>query len=127
MRILVIGGTGFIGRHVVRLLVESGNAVTIFHRGETVADLPAEINHIAGDRRDIQSFASEFKRLAPDVALDMICYTEQEAKNLVATLDGACDRLVVASSMDVYRNYGRLLGLEQAEPDSLPLTEDSPL
>ncbi|HJZ68268.1 MAG TPA: NAD-dependent epimerase/dehydratase family protein, partial [Blastocatellia bacterium] len=61
------------------------------------------------------------------VALDMICYTEQEARGLVAVLKSVCERVVVASSMDVYRNYGRLLGLEQGEPGSLPLTEDSPL
>src|SRR3989442_879236 len=127
MRILVIGGTGFIGRHVVQRLVSAGNIVTVFHRGETNADLPPEVSRISGDRLDIQSFAHAFKGLAPDVALDMICYNEREAKGLVAALDSVCERLVVASSMDVYRNYGRLLGLEAGPPDPWPLTEDSPL
>lgn len=127
MRVLIIGGTGFIGQHVVRRLIEAGHAVTVFHRGETNADLPSEANHIGGDRRDLASFAPELKLLEPDVALDMICYTEQEALTLVRALNSMCNRLVVASSMDVYRSYGRLLGLEHGPPDLLPLDEDSPL
>ena len=126
MRVLVIGGTGFIGRHVTRRLIEAGHEVTDFHRGQTNADLPDGVNHISGERRELQAFSSEFKRIKPDVALDMICYNEQEAKELVASLDSACERVVVASSMDVYRSYGRLLGLEQGPPDPGPLNEDSP-
>lgn len=127
MRVLVIGGTGSIGTHVTRRLIETGHAVTVFHRGQTVAGLPAEVNHILGERSDLASFSPEFGNIEPDVTLDMICYTGQEALTLVSTLQSACKRLVVASSMDVYRNYGRLLGLEQGPPDSLPLDEDSPL
>ena len=127
MRVLVIGGTGFIGTHVVRRLIETSHAVTIFHRGQTGADLPAEANQILGERGDLASFSPEFRDIEPDVALDMICYTKQEAQVLVSALQSVCQRLVVASSMDVYRNYGRLAGLEQGAPDSLPLDEDSPL
>ncbi|HTG16498.1 MAG TPA: NAD-dependent epimerase/dehydratase family protein [Blastocatellia bacterium] len=127
MRVLVIGGTGFIGKHVAQRLIEAGHAVTVFHRGQTGADLPAEVNHIFGERSDLASFSPEFRDLEPDVALDMICYTGQESLALVSALQSACKRLVVASSMDVYRNYGRLLGLEQGPPDSPPMDEDSPL
>lgn len=126
MRVLIIGGTGFIGSYVTRLLTEAGHAVTIFHRGQTGAGLSADLSQITGERRDLPSFLSEFKRLKPDVALDMICYNEQEANDLVASLDSVCDRVVVASSMDVYRSYGRLLRLEQGPPDQGPLNEDSP-
>lgn len=127
MRVLVIGGTGFIGTHVIRRLIETSHAVTVFHRGQTGADLPVEVNQILGDRSDLASFSPEFRNVEPDVVLDMICYTGQEALMLVNALQSVCKRLVVASSMDVYRNYGRLVGLEQGAPDSLPLVEDSPL
>jgi nucleoside-diphosphate-sugar epimerase len=127
MRVLVIGATGFIGLHVVRRLIEDGHAVTVFHRGETKADLPSEVNHISGDRENLASFETEFKTANPDVVLDMICYTEREASTLAGVIERVCERLVLASSMDVYRSYGRLLGLEQGPPDAQPMDEDSPL
>ena len=43
MKILVIGGTNFIGLNVVRQLVDMRHEVTVFNRGETKADLPKEV------------------------------------------------------------------------------------
>ena len=67
------------------------------------------------------------RKLAPDVVLDMIAYTEQVAKQTVGTFRGKTKRLVVISSADVYRNYGRLRRVESGPPDPGPLSEDSPL
>ncbi len=50
MRILLIGGTRFIGRHVVESALSSGHEVTIFHRGRTGADLFPDAEHRLGDR-----------------------------------------------------------------------------
>ena len=127
MKVLIIGGTRFIGARVVRRLIEEGHEVTVFHRGQTNSEIPASVKHILGDRSNLSGFASEFARIAPDVVLDMICYNEQEAETLMDTFRGIARRIVVASSMDVYRAYGCLLGLEAAPPDPMPLSEDSPL
>jgi nucleoside-diphosphate-sugar epimerase len=128
MRILIIGGTRFIGPYVVRRLVEAGgHSVTLFHRGETKADLPPSVNHIYGKRRDLSSFAAEFKSLAPDVVLDMIPYTKEEAHTLMRVFKNVARRVVAISSADVYRAYGRLLRLETGEPDAVPLDENAPL
>ncbi len=50
-RILIFGGTGFIGPHTVRYAVERGHQVSIFTRGRSQADLP-EVEHLIGDRND---------------------------------------------------------------------------
>jgi nucleoside-diphosphate-sugar epimerase len=129
MRILIIGGTRFIGPYVVRRLVEDGgHGVTLFNRGETRAHLPASVEQIHGDRRALTSFASEFRAAAPDVVLDMIPYTEEEARTLMRVFKGIARRVVAVSSADVYRAYGRLLRLEAGrEPDPVPLDEFAPL
>lgn len=127
MRILVIGGTRFIGPYVVRRLADAGHSVTIFNRGQTEADLPHDVRRIHGDRRDLSSFSARFKAAAPDVVLDMIPFTEEEARALVQVFKGVARRVVAVSSADVYRAYARLLRLEAGEPDPVPLSEDAPL
>jgi nucleoside-diphosphate-sugar epimerase len=126
MQVLIIGGTRFIGPRVARRLIEEGHGVTLFHRGQTEADLPGTVKHIYGDRREFPRF-SLFERLAPDVVLDMICYNELEAGSLMNTFRGIARRVIVASSMDVYRAYGCLLGIETGPADPKRLNEDSPL
>ncbi|HCF27403.1 MAG TPA: NAD-dependent dehydratase [Cyanobacteria bacterium UBA11049] len=126
MRILLIGGTNFIGPPVVRHLCAMGHEVTVFHRGKTSAELPLEVNQIIGDRANLPNFKREFERVSPQVVLDMIPYTEQDALTLMSTFKGITQRIVAISSMDVYRAYSVLLGKE-AEVVPIPLKEDSPL
>jgi nucleoside-diphosphate-sugar epimerase len=125
--ILIIGGTGFIGPPLVRRLVDGGNAVAVFHRGRTHAELPGSVVSIRGDRKDLPAYAREFERLAPQVVIDMVAYTEQQALDLVRTFHGIARRAVVVSSMDVYASYGRLRRLEEGGPDPRPAGEDGPL
>ncbi len=56
MRVLVIGGTSFMGPRVVRLLHKQGHTITIFHRGQTEADLPSGVEQILGDRANLVAF-----------------------------------------------------------------------
>ncbi len=127
MHILIIGGTGYMGPFVARQLAAQGHELTLFHRGNTHAELPDGIAHLHGDRAEIARFADEFRRLTPDVTLDMRPLVERDAQTALAALRGATGRVVAISSVDVYRAYGRLLGSEPGEPDPTPLTEDSPL
>ena len=52
LRILILGGTGFIGPYQVRYAVERGHRVTVFNRGRRQAGLPDAVEHLQGDRND---------------------------------------------------------------------------
>ena len=127
MRILVIGGTNFMGPHVVRSLSEQGHEITVFHRGQTQTDLPYGVKEIFGDRHSLHEKAVELQRLAPDVVLDMIPFTEQDALDVVRIFTGIAHRLVAISSQDVYRAFGRVNGKETGPVESMPITEESAL
>ena len=74
-----------------------------------------------------EQFASEFKRFAPDVVLDMILCTEHDAQTVMQTFKGIAGHLIAISSMDVYRAAGRVNRTEPGPIEPMPLTEDSPL
>jgi nucleoside-diphosphate-sugar epimerase len=126
LRVLIIGGTRFIGTAVARRLARS-HSVTLFHRLKSGARVPSGCREIFGDRVDLASFTEDFERLGPDVVLDMIPLREKDARSVMEVFRGIASRLVAVSSQDVYRAYGRLIGLEPGPPDAVPLTEDSPL
>ncbi len=127
MRVLVVGGTQFIGPYVVRRLSRNGNEVAVFHRGLTEAKLPRDVRHIHGERDRLSEFVADFREFAPDVVLDMRPLTEQDIRQTVDAVRGIARRLVAISSMDVYHAFGILTGFEEGPIEPMPLMEDSPL
>lgn len=126
-RVLVIGGTVFVGPSVVRELVAREHDVAVFHRGEHEIDLPASVRHIHGDRATIADHCDAFRSFDPETVVDMRSMTEQDARAVVNAVRGIAERIVAVSSMDVYRAYGRLHGTEPGLPLQPPFGEDSPL
>jgi nucleoside-diphosphate-sugar epimerase len=127
MHVLLIGGTNSIGPPLVRRLHQAGHRVAVFHRGRTHAALPAGVERLQGDRKHLADHAADFRRFCPTVVVDMIAYTEADARGLVQVFRGLAGRAVVLSSGDVYRAYGRFIGTEPAPVDPVPLAEDAPL
>jgi nucleoside-diphosphate-sugar epimerase len=125
MRILLIGGTGFIASHVVRQLAGLGHEVSVFHRGITRPPVP--VNDIIGDRNELQLHAEKFRALQPDVIVDFVLSDGKQAKQLVDAFGGLTARIVAISSGDVYRACGILHGFETGPLQSVPLTEESEL
>jgi nucleoside-diphosphate-sugar epimerase len=129
MRVLVIGGTNFIGPHVVAALHRDGHEVTVYHRGLHEPDLPSGVRHIHSPRAAIPvlHFPSSLSDPPPDVVLHMFPVGEDDARAAVARFIGVARRLVAISSGDVYRAYGRPLGTEPGAPEPVPIDEDAPL
>ena len=126
MKVVVLGGTRFIGPYVVRLLVERGHEVTVVHRGETEAVLPAGVWHVHLPFARLGDEIGGLRAGAVDVVLDMVPYLDKGGHG-VLRFSGVADRAVVLTSCDVYRAFGRLWRSEPGPPDPVPLTEDSPL
>ncbi len=113
MRILMIGGTRFIGRHVVEQAIGHGHEVTIFHRGRTGTDLFPEVEHRTGDRD------SDLSALADgdwDATVDTCAYVPRQVQTLADALGGRGGRHLLVSSVSAY-----------APATGPGLTEDAPL
>lgn len=126
MKILVIGGTRFIGKATTKKLVEQGHDVGVFHRGSSPLDLKG-VQQIFGDRQNLDWFRGTFKKFAPDVVIDMLPMTEASAQNFIETFKGIAARSVIISSMDVYRAYDVLRGVEGEPLEPTPFDEAAPL
>jgi nucleoside-diphosphate-sugar epimerase len=125
MKILLIGGSGFIGPFTAAQLQQSGHNVTIFHRGKTSA--PQGTEEILGNRQFLQDHQPEFRRQHFDVVVDFVLSSGRQAQQLMDTFRGIAGRVVGLSSMDVYRAWGVFYNMEPGGLQELPLTEDSEL
>jgi 2'-hydroxyisoflavone reductase len=113
MKILVIGGTQFVGRHIVTTLLAEGDDVTLFHRGTTNPGLFPKAEHRLGDRND------DLSALATgtwDATIDTSAYVPRQVRSLAEVLGGRGGRYVHISSVSAY-----------AEPLVPGFDEDAPL
>jgi nucleoside-diphosphate-sugar epimerase len=129
MNVVVIGGTRFIGAHVVRQLVDHGHSVTVYHRGQHEADLPPNVRHVrrAEAAMPVRSYPDELLTPRPDVVIHMMAMGEADALAAVQFFRGHTARMLWISSGDVYRAYGRFTGSEPGPLETGLLSEVSPL
>jgi len=127
MRILIIGGTNFMGPLVVQSLHRQGHDVTVFHRGKTTVKLPEGVQELLGDRHPLADVASILQKTEPEIVLDMIPSAERDAQDVMSVFKGVARRVVSISSQDVYRAFGRVNHKESGPIEPPPITEDSPL
>jgi nucleoside-diphosphate-sugar epimerase len=120
LRLLVLGGTVFVGRTIVEAALQQGTEVTIFARGRTSPDLFRDLDRRHGDRDrgDYASLASG----RWDAVVDVSGYTSRHVRESMAALDGRVDRCVFISSHAVYeRRPGA--GSDESAPLRLALRE----
>ena len=99
LRLLVLGGTGFIGPHMVRYAVERGHRVTTFTRGQAEADLPTGVEQLFGDRNDD---LSALEGRSWDVVLDNNARDYRWVQRSTAVLREAAGHYIFVSTVSVY-------------------------
>ena len=125
MRVIVLGGTRFIGRASVEELVRAGHAVMVVHRGETEpADL-VDVQHLHVARADFPTRRDRTRRVRSRCGAGLRRADSRGCRAGAGGAAGRHPRLVVLSSIDVYRAYSALMASTHTEP--LPLDETSPV
>lgn len=115
MRLLVLGGTQFVGRHLVEAALAQGHELTLFNRGQTGRALfpeSAQLRRVQGDRRgDLTGLAQgEW-----DAVVDCCAYLPREVEAMASLLQGRVGRYLLVSSVSAYASF------------AAPNREDSPL
>jgi len=100
---LVIGGTGFVGRHAVAELINRGYDVTTFSRGVRKFRFPdqLDVDQITGDRSDDERLAAAARQAEPDVVVDCVAYHPADVRTATDIFDDV-DAYVYVSSGGVY-------------------------
>ncbi len=116
MKLLVIGGTGFLSSAMVEAAAEAGHDVTILTRGQRPTAVPSSVRCLTADRQDTTAFRAAVAGQTFDAVLDAICFTPQQAQQDIDLFAGQVGRLVMISTDFVYT----------VGPRSLPIPEDTP-
>ena len=112
MKILVMGGTRFVGRPLVARLQAQGHALTLFTRGKN--PVPAGVEHLCGDRSSDEGL-SALQGRSFDVIVDSSGRKQEDSSRVVAITGAPSHRFVYVSSAGVY-----------ADSVQWPLDESSP-
>ena len=102
MDILIIGGTRYMGRMAVHKLLERGDRVTVFSRGNARPEWWDRVGHIQGDRNDRSDFKAKLKGRSFDAVIDTQAFRKEDVESAAETLRGNVGRYLIVSTGSVY-------------------------
>jgi 2'-hydroxyisoflavone reductase len=114
MKILILGGTKFLGRHIVESALERGHTVTLFNRGKTNPGLFPSVETILGDREfDIAKLAGR----EWDAVVDVAGYVPRIVRLSASSLERSVGQYVFISSISVYPDsILKKIGIDESDP-----------
>src|ERR1700722_2062884 len=115
MKVLILGGTQFIGRHIVETLLAAGHTVSILTRGQSLDELPVEVERFRGDRDKGTPGLEALKGHTWDVCIDVSGYTARHVRSSAELLRAKVKRYVFVSAVSVY-----------GDPKQRPVSETHP-
>ncbi|MEJ3742834.1 NAD-dependent epimerase/dehydratase family protein [Actinomycetes bacterium KLBMP 9797] len=116
MRLLVIGGTWFVGRAVVETAASVGHEVTVFNRGRTNVEPPGGVRRIRGDRERVDDLQMLAAAGTWEAVIDVPGVVPAVVRDAARSLAPVVERYVFVSTVSVYRDWPKL-----------PVSERSPL
>lgn len=99
LRILILGGTGYIGPHHVRAAVARGHHVSVFNRGKADADLPETVERLLGDRNNN---LESIRNRDWDAVIDLATFGPRWVRSLGEALKGRVNHYTFISTISVY-------------------------
>lgn len=111
MRILIMGGTRFIGVYLTRILVEQGHDVVLFNRGNKPAPV-AGVQQIQGDRTDAAQLKEKLSGESFDAVFDNNGRELSDTQPLVEIFQGRLQHFVYVSSAGVYQKSDQMPHVE---------------
>jgi 2'-hydroxyisoflavone reductase len=102
LKVLILGGTGFIGPHFVHALSERGHTVTLFNRGKRDPEAKHGVEQLLGDRN---GNLGALEGRDWDVVVDNSAYTPKQAKLSAELLKGHVQQYIFISSIAVYADF----------------------
>lgn len=131
MKLLIIGGTIFLGRHVVDAALKKGHQVTLFNRGRSNPDLFADNDSVEILRGDRTQSLDLLKGRSFDAVVDPSGYFPADVSLMAETLKDSVKQYIFISSVSVYKTMDRPGLNEDAElgstdePDSRTITGEN--
>jgi nucleoside-diphosphate-sugar epimerase len=124
VKTLILGGSTFVGRRMVDLLVREGHAVSVLNRGKTASDLPDGVSRIVGDRTSTASMRAALEGTEWDAVIDVSGFVMAagggEFEELLGLLDGRVGAYVFVSSVMAYEPSGVMPWTEDAAQTADP-------
>jgi len=102
MRVLVLGGSGYVGHRVTERLVARGDEVAVVSRGNLHPAVLESVEHIQLDRKDRAAFEAAFRDRYYDAVIDNIAYDREDADSAIRALRGRIGQYLYTSTMAVY-------------------------
>ena len=102
LNVLILGGTGFLGPHMVRETLRRGHQVTLFNRGRSNSDLFPDLETIKGDR---DNGLDGLKGRTWDAVIDNSGYVPRHVQDSARLLAANTDRYVYTSTVSVYADF----------------------
>ncbi|MGH9172217.1 MAG: NAD-dependent epimerase/dehydratase family protein [Acidimicrobiales bacterium] len=102
MRILIVGGTSFVGRHITEHALAAGHEVTLFNRGQTNAGAFSQVSHVQGDRNQGIAGLAGLEGKQFDATIDVCAYVPARVRDLLGVLGGGVGHYTFISTISVY-------------------------